>query len=93
VKNTRTVGHYTVFANHDSLYVLASGHGILPAGDDRNVLPDSVIKSRRGIILKMNQTEISMAATRVTSTDAKQFEQFATLVQNRQLQPIGYDRE
>ena len=84
--------HYTVFARDDCLYVLAVGHGILPTGDDQKILPDSVIASHRGIILKMHQAEISTAATRVTATDVRRFEQFAYLVQSKQLQPVGYDR-
>jgi hypothetical protein len=84
--------HYTIFAQDDRLYVLATGHGILPAGDDRDILPDRVLQSRRGIILKLHQGEISMTATRITATDAKRFEQFANLVQSQQLQVVGYDR-
>jgi hypothetical protein len=84
--------HYTVFAQDDRLYVLSTRQGILPAGDDRTILPDLVIQSRRGIILKLHQGEISTTATRITATDAKRFKQFANLVQSQQFQVIGYDR-
>ncbi len=84
--------HYTVFAQDDRLYILAAGHGILPTGDDRVILPDRVIQSRRGIILKLHEGEISTTATRITATDAKRFEQFANLAQSKQLQMVGYDR-
>jgi hypothetical protein len=84
--------HYSIFAQDDRLYVLATGHGILPVGDDLVVLPDRILQSRRGIILKLHQGEISITATRITTTDAKQFEQFANLVQSKQLQVVGYDR-
>ncbi|MGA7936948.1 MAG: hypothetical protein WCA35_25560 [Kovacikia sp.] len=70
----------------------AMGHGVLPTGDDRSFLPNCVLQSRRGIILKLHQREIAIAATRITATDAKRFEQFANLVQNKQLQMVGYDR-
>jgi hypothetical protein len=84
--------NYTLFAQQDALYVLASGRGILPTGDDRTVLPDRVLQSRRGIILKLHQDEISTVATRITATDAQRFEQFANLVRSQELQMVGCDR-
>jgi hypothetical protein len=83
--------NYTLFAQQDTLYVLATGRGILPTGDDRTALPDRVLQSRRGIILKLHQGEISTTATRITATDAKRFEQFVNLVRSQELQVVGCD--
>ena len=54
----------------------------MPTESDRATLPENVIRFQQGIILKLHQGEIVPAVTRITATDAKQFERFANLVQH-----------
>jgi DNA polymerase I-like protein with 3'-5' exonuclease and polymerase domains/septum formation inhibitor MinC len=74
---------YILFARDDLLYALAPERGIPPTDDDRKTLPDPVLKSEPGIILKVIQGEMATYATRVTSADVQRFERFAELVSRR----------
>ena len=74
---------YTLFSRDETLYALASGRGVQPTAEDSAILPQQVLTSGRGIVIKLKQNEICPAATRVTSADAERFQQFAKLVETK----------
>jgi len=74
---------YTLFARDGILYALASDRGVQPSAEDRATLPEQILASRRGIVLKIDQGEIHREATRVTSADADRFARFAKLVETK----------
>lgn len=65
---------YTLFAQNDSLYALASGRGVAPIEFDRVVLPNLVLETGRGIILKAEEGVISIKPTSITNLDGQRFE-------------------
>jgi DNA polymerase I-like protein with 3'-5' exonuclease and polymerase domains len=71
---------YTLFAQNDSLYALASGRGSKPTESDCYILPASTLEQDRGIILKVQEEVISIRATSVTNLDAERFEYQANRV-------------
>ena len=78
---------YNLFAQNDSLYALASERGVEPTEADSAVLPDSVLETRRGIILKAEEGVISIGSTSITNSDAQRFEhQRDRVVQNLRIQ-------
>jgi|GEM_PF-229513 len=71
---------YTLFAQNDSLYALASGRGSKPTEADCYILPASTLEPDRGIILKVQEGVISIQATSLTNLDAERFEYQANRV-------------
>ncbi len=78
---------YTLFTQNDSLYALASERGVEPTEADCTVLPNSVLQTRRGIILKAEGGVISIESTSITNSDTQWFEnQRDRVVQNLKVQ-------
>lgn len=86
---------YLLYAQDKCLYALAPERGKQPKADDQQVLPESVLQSGRGIILKLEDGVIS-AMTQVTSADAQRFGKFVEQMKQRTLRKqseiIGHDR-
>lgn len=71
---------YVLFCRDDCLYSLAEQRGTPLTEEDQKILPDSLLKPNQGIILKVNQGEISTTATRAAIADMQRFQRFAELV-------------
>ena len=84
---------YLLYAQDSSLYALAPERGKKPQAADQQILPESVLRSGHGIILKLEHGEIS-SMTQLTSADAQRFEKFVEQIQQRakQTEMIGRDR-
>lgn len=84
---------YLLYAQDSSLYALAPERGKKPQAADQQILPESVLRSGHGIILKLEHGEIS-SMTQLTSADAQQFGKFVEQIQQRakQSETIGRDR-
>jgi hypothetical protein len=78
--------HYTLFATADQLYVLAAKRGIPPPSQDQQILPEQLLASGRGILLKAERSGIVPSLTRVNQADAERFEQVANRVQEQEHQ-------
>lgn len=86
---------YSLYSGKGLFYALAKGRGKEPSEIDRQILPQEILATKPGVILKLEQDTVS-PATRITSADALQFERFAQLVKQRAIQPqqptVSYDR-
>jgi DNA polymerase family A/Toprim-like/Protein of unknown function (DUF3991) len=65
---------YTLFAQSSILYALASDRGMEPTESDCSILPNSVLETGRGIILKAEEGLITIESNSITNLDAQRFE-------------------
>lgn len=82
---------YVLFARDNLLYALADQRGSQPTAVDQQILPDSIQKPDRGILLKATQGEVDPTTTSLTNADVQRFERFAALVSQRLLE-AHYER-
>jgi len=82
---------YLLYAQDKCLYALASERGKQPEAADQQVLPEAVLRSGRGIILKLEDGAIS-TMTQVTSADAQRFEKFVEQMKQKLSEIVGRDR-
>lgn len=92
---------YTVYAEQNTVYAFAKGRGVQPSEADRQNLPSEILKSGRGMILKVEQVEPDVKVTRVTTADAHRFDMVANRLQRQsqrqeidseRLHAVGFDR-
>ncbi|MBE9011153.1 toprim domain-containing protein, partial [Pseudanabaenaceae cyanobacterium LEGE 13415] len=73
---------YLLYAQDQYLYALAPERGKQPQATDQRVLPEAVLQSGRGIILKLEDGIVS-PMTHVTSADAQRFGKFVEQIEQR----------
>jgi len=72
---------YALYIQNGFLYVLSGeqDRGVAPTQEDKQVLPDELLKNRN-IILKVTHGEIDHRATCITKTDHERFDRFVAKV-------------